>query len=242
MITSPDNPKLKLVRKLRERKWREREGLFVSEGEDLLAAGRGAGVEPVEVLVAPGAPIAGEQVDERLLAEASALGSGTRVIAIWPIPEPADETAPAGSVYLHGVADPGNVGTIVRTAAALSGSEVVLGPRSADAWSPKAVRASMGAVFARRPRRGGVESTARPRIAFVAHDGDPLDSALDGLEAPPTICLGSERSGLGSDVLAACERSVTIPVRPGAESLNVAAVAAVALHRISSLAPAQGQS
>lgn len=237
MITSPDNSKLKLVRKLRDRKWREREGLFLTEGEDLLDAGRAAELDPVAVLVAAGTGIAGEQVDERLLAEASALGSGTRVIAIWPIPEGRADGTGAGCVYLHGVSDPGNVGTIVRTTAALSGGEVVLGPGSADAWAPKAVRASMGAIFARPPRRGGVESTPRPRVAFVAHEGDAIEAALEGLDEPPTICLGSERSGLGADVLAACERSATIPVRPGAESLNVAAVAAVALHRISSLAP-----
>src|SRR6478752_8729389 len=83
MIESPHNEKLKLVRKLRERKHREREGLFATEGEDLLEAGLAAGVEPRFVLVAPGSGLEGEEVEPGLLADVSTLGSGTRVIAVW---------------------------------------------------------------------------------------------------------------------------------------------------------------
>jgi TrmH family RNA methyltransferase len=84
MIESPHNEKLKLVRKLRDRKHREREGLFATEGEDLLEAGLAAGAEPRFVLVAAGSGLAGEEVAPGLLADVSSLGSGTRVIAVWP--------------------------------------------------------------------------------------------------------------------------------------------------------------
>src|SRR4051812_12472460 len=84
MIESPHNEKLKLVRKLRERKQREREGLFATEGEDLLEAGMAAGAEPRFVLVEAGSGLEGEEVDPQLLADVSTLGSGTRVIAVWP--------------------------------------------------------------------------------------------------------------------------------------------------------------
>jgi RNA methyltransferase, TrmH family len=234
MITSPQNEKLKLVRKLRERRHRDREGLFVTEGEDLLDAGLAAGTEPTFVLSAAGSGLGGEQVSPELLAGVSALGSGTRAIAVWP-QRWAEEIEPP-CVYLHAVGDPGNVGAIVRTAGALLGGTVVLGPECADPHGPKALRASMGAVFAQPLARGAVEDTAEPRAALVAHDGDGLDT----LEGCATICLGAEREGLPDEVLERCERRVTIPLRAGAvESLNVAAAAAISAQRISS--PAIGK-
>ncbi|HET6830640.1 MAG TPA: RNA methyltransferase [Solirubrobacterales bacterium] len=237
MITSSDNERLKRVRKLRDRRWREREGLFATEGEDMLAAGLDAGRSPVDVLVAPGSDIAGVEVEPELLAAASTLGSSTRVIAVWEIPEPGTGGAPP-PVYLDGVGDPGNVGTIVRTAAALTGARVVLGPGCADPYSPKAARASMGAVLATPPVRAGVAETPAPRLGLVAHGGAELDAAITGLGTGPTLCLGSERRGLPGEVIAACDVTATIPLRGPAESLNVAAAAAIALQRISSLAAA----
>src|SRR4051812_29909980 len=149
MIASPQNEKLKLVRKLRERKQRQREGLFATEGEDLIEAGLAAGAEPRFVLIAAGSGLppgeGAEEVEPELLGATSSLGSGTRAIAVWPLRWAERPSAPCA--YLHGLADPGNVGAIVRTAAALLGGSVVLGPDCADPFSPKAVRASMGAVF-----------------------------------------------------------------------------------------------
>lgn len=231
MIESPHNEKLKLVRKLRERKHREREEAFVTEGEDLVEAGLAAGVEPRFLLTAAGSDLGGEEVEPGLLAEASSLGSGTRAIAVWP--QRWAEPGAAPCLYLHGIGDPGNVGAIVRTAHGLLGGTVVLGPDCADPFSPKAVRASMGSIFAQPLARGGVEGAPAPRVALVAHGGAPL-AAIDGAA---TICLGAEREGLPGAVLSACEGQVTIPLRPGgAESLNVAAVAAIVAERISSLA------
>jgi len=228
MIQSKDNDKLKLVRKLRERKHREREGLFVTEGEDLLAAGLAAGAKPRFVLVAAGAGIDGDEVAPDLLDSVSSLGSGTRVIAVWERPAEAAPTAPC--VYLDGVGDPGNVGTIVRTAHALLDATVALGPGCADAYGPKSTRASMGSLFARPPASvAGVEATPEPRVALVAHGGD----GLGALAGAATLCLGAERDGLRPEVLAACAASATIPLHAGAESLNVAAAAAVACARMS---------
>jgi len=231
MIESPHNEKLKLVRKLRERKQREREGAFVSEGEDLLAAGLAAGIEPRFVLVAAGSGIGGEEVEPELLAAVSGLGSGTRALAVWP--RRWAERAIAPCLYLHGVGDPGNVGAIVRSAHGLLGGTVVLGPECADPFSPKAVRASMGSIFGQAVAQAEVSATPTPRAACVAHGGGDL-SAVEGAA---TVCLGAEREGLPAEVLAVCERQVTIPLRSGgAESLNVAAVAAICAERISSLA------
>jgi RNA methyltransferase, TrmH family len=247
MIESPQNEKLKLVRRLRERKHRDREGLFTTEGEDLLEAGLAAEAEPRFVLVAAGSGIDGEEVEPDLLAGVSALGSGSRVVAVWPIPE-VDRTLLSphtgdncvrSCLYLHGIGDPGNVGTIVRTADALIDGSVVLGPDCADPFSPKAVRASMGSIFNCSPLQGGVEATPEPRAALVAHGGE----SLQALAGTATLCLGAERDGLPDAVLAECETKVTIPLRPGgAESLNVAAAAAIAAQRISSLAMPEAQS
>jgi len=263
VITSKSNEKLKLVRRLAQRRHREREGLFVTEGEDLLAAGLAAGVEPVALLTLEGEGLGGEEVSADVMASASTLGSGTRAIAVWR-----QTWAPAVGVlcvYLHGVSDPGNVGAIVRTAHALVEGTVVLGPDCADPYGPKAVRATMGSIFDQALSKAGIEDTPRPRVALVAHGGHQIDelagscehvnrtrqdrpglhsealstqprpASSDGLAAGFTICLGAERAGLPADVLTSCDRQATIPLRPGgAESLNVAAAAAIALQRISS--------
>jgi RNA methyltransferase, TrmH family len=227
MITSPHNEKLKLIRRLQRRRARERDGLFVGEGEDLLAAARAAGARPVELLTAAGEGLGGTEVEPALLDRFSALGSGTRAIGVWERRWAERPVAPC--VYLHGVADPGNVGTVVRTALALVGGSVVLGPGCADPFGGRAVRASMGALFAEPLVQASVGATPAPRAALVAHGGEPLDA----LEGAATICLGAEREGLPEDVLEACEVRVTIQVRQGVESLNVAVAAAIALQRIS---------
>jgi TrmH family RNA methyltransferase len=236
MIESPHNEKLKLVRKLRERKHREREGLFATEGEDLLEAGVAAGAQPHFVLVAVGSGLPGEEVEPKLLDEVSSLGSGTRAIAVWPLHWAEQPVTPC--FYLHGVGDPGNVGTILRTADALLNGAVVLGPQCADPFSPKAVRASMGSIFSRPPLRAGFDATPEPRVALVPHGGEELDT----LAGAATVCLGAEREGLPDEVLAECDRKVTIPLRAGGpDSLNVAAAAAIAAQRISSLAMTEAQ-
>jgi TrmH family RNA methyltransferase len=225
-ITSPYNEKLKLIRRLGRRRSREREGLFIGEGEDMLIAARQAGAEPVELLTAAGEGLGGTEVEPDLLARFSKLGSGTRAIGVWR--EVWAERAEAPCVYLHGVSDPGNVGTVIRTAHALLGGSVVLGPDCADPYGPQAVRASMGAVFAEPLLRGGIDATPAPRAAMVAHGGEPLPT-LDGMA---TVCLGAEREGLPEATVEHCDVQVTIPLRDQAESLNVAAAAAIAVHRL----------
>jgi TrmH family RNA methyltransferase len=232
VITSPHNEKLKLVRRLQRRQSRERDGLFVAEGEDLLAAARRAGAEPVQLLSAAGERLGGDEVAPELLARFSLLGSGSRAIGVWR--QRWAEGIASPCTYLHGVSDPGNVGAVIRTAHALVGGTVVVGPDCADPYGPRAVRASMGAIFSQALVRATVEETPRPRAAMVAHGGE----GIERLGASATLCLGAEREGLPDEVLAACEVTVTIPLREGAESLNVAAAAAIALHRLSS--PARG--
>ena len=237
MITSPTNEKLKLVRKLARRRDREREGLFLTEGEDLLEAGLAAGAEPQFVLVSSGSGLDGEEVDADLLDEVSALGSGTRVIAVWP--ESWADGPGERAIYLHGVGDPANVGAIVRSAHALVDASVVLGPETADPYSPKAVRASMGSVFAQPLIRGELEATPQPRGRLWSRTearGWRRSPAQPRCASAPNGTVSPTEIVEGSDVV------VTIPLRSGgAESLNVAAAAAIACERLSSPDPEAAQ-
>jgi RNA methyltransferase, TrmH family len=218
VITSRDNETLKLVRKLLgQRKYREETGLFAVEGEDLADAARDAGIEPVHLLVA------GETIDPELLSRVSTLPHAARVIAVYrssDLPTGVRETCLA----LWRLVDPGNVGTLVRTADAF-GACVALSEGCADPLSPKALRASAGAIF-RVPLAGWDEAPGR-RVALVAHGGKPLVD-ID-LSAPVSFLLGSERAGLPDELATDCCKA-TIGLPGAAESLNVAAAGAIALY------------
>ncbi len=218
MITSGSNPKLQLVRKLERRRYRDELGLFACEGEDLVAAGREAGIEPVELLVA------GENVLPELLAAVSAMPHPARTIGVFrrdDLPRGAREPCLA----LWHVADPGNVGTLLRAADAF-GAAVALSAGCADPLGGKALRASAGAVF-RVPLLGFDEAPGR-RIALVAHGGRPLADV--DLAGPVSFVLGAEREGLPEEVLAACAETATISTPGPAESLNVAVAGTLALY------------
>lgn len=221
MITSNDNQHLKTIRKLHDKRQRERTGLFIAEGEDLVDAAERAGFEAEALLVA------GVDVEPELLASVSTLGSGTRVIGIYR-----QRWSPPGgrlSVYLHGIGDPGNVGTIIRSTHAFADGPVVLGPGCADPFAPKAVRASMGSTFARPPGRAAWEELDGSSIALDPRaDTGVADVTLDG---PVVLCLGSEREGLPEFILDRAACRARIPLSSGGpESLNVAMAATVALY------------
>jgi TrmH family RNA methyltransferase len=242
-ITSPHNPHLKELRRLTRRHERERGGRFVAEGEDLIMAAERAGWPAIEGYRVAGSELGGTRftdVAPEALAAVSALGSGTRAIGVYE-QRWLDAAAGPLCVYLHGVRDPGNVGTVLRSALAFGASCVALGPDCADPYSPKAVRASMGALFAvglaRLTSMAGlpdVSSLPGERIALVAGAGEPLaelcarlDDANEGSGAL-TLLVGSERTGLPEEVVSACEHVAHIPI--AAESLNAAMAATVALY------------
>ena len=221
MIRSPDNDKLKTIRKLAQKRWREKLGLFAAEGEDLVAAAERAAWEPRFVLRA------GVDVEPELLEAVSTLGSGSRVIGVYE----RRWSAPGGdlSVWLHAVEDPGNVGAVIRSAHAFADGPVILGPGCADPFSPKAVRATMGSLFARPPARADFEQLSGTRLALDA--SAPATLVDVELALPVVLCLGAEREGLPPQLRAAAEAAARIPLRADApESLNVAMAATVALY------------
>ena len=234
VITSRDNSRLKLVRKLRSKAQRTKLGLFVCEGEDLVEAALAAGIVPAEVLVDAERPVLRERSPEpeyvapALLAEVSALAHPPRVIAVFrhaDLPRLEHSFAPPVGLALWRVADPGNVGTLLRTADALGPAFVALSHGCAEPTGPKALRASMGAVF--RVPVGRFDDAPRPRVALVPSGGEPL-AELE-LRGHVTFVLGSEREGLPEEVAGGCERRASIPLAAGSESLNVAVAGAIAL-------------
>ena len=235
-ITSPHNEKLKEVRRLNgRRRERARLGRFVAEGEDLLAAAEAAGWAPVARLVAADSGLEGDDVLPELLAAASELGSGTRALAVYEQRWAAAATGPV-CVYLHGVRDPGNVGTVLRSAQAFGAACVAFGPRTADPYSPKAVRASMGAIFeVPLARADDIHSLPGTTLALDAATPDVLSTVMDRIgtpreKEPLTIVVGAEREGLPSDVIDQCDHAARIPIQT--HSLNAAMAATVALYEL----------
>ena len=219
-ITSRDNERLKLLRKLHDRRWRDKLGLFAVEGEDLVEAGLDAGLEPVDVLVS------GDDVEAELLAEVSTLGHPPRVVAVFRRDGLTRGTRPV-TLALWQVGDPGNVGTLLRAADAFRAG-VALSDGCADPTGPKAVRASMGSLF-RVPLSAFDEAPGR-RLALVPNGGTPLPE-LD-VEGDVVLVLGAERDGLPGEILGNCDDRVSIPQTGGAESLNVAMAGAIALYEL----------
>jgi TrmH family RNA methyltransferase len=195
-ITSTHNQRLRELRKLQDRKHRDRTGLFAAEGEDMVHQALAQGTPPEAVFfdagaLAPSDPPLSElgedvelvPVDRDALAASAALASGARVIGVWRqrwtdlssvaacMTAPASGGEPAAThtaLYLHEVSDPGNVGTVVRAALGFGAAAVILSPGSADPFGPKAVRAAMGSLFGRPIVRASFDDA---RQALVPHEG-----------------------------------------------------------------------
>ena len=213
MIVSRDNERLKLVRKLHDKSWRDKLGLFFVEGEDAIEA---ATAEPVDLLRA------GEDVEPRLLAEVASAPHPPRVIGVYRREDLPQWEQRAATLALWKLADPGNVGTLIRTADAF-GAAVALSDGCADATSPKALRASAGSIW--RVPLGGWNDVGGTRIALETHRGEALGSV--DLSGRIAFLLGAEREGLPDEVKR--DTDAWIPIS-GAESLNVAASGAIALY------------
>jgi RNA methyltransferase, TrmH family len=226
-ITSPNNEQLKQVRKLAGRKWRDKTRTFVAEGEDLIEAAAAAGWRPELLLCEAGSGLGGEEVAPHLLRQISQLGSGTRALAVYP---QRWAPAPAGPVCvaLWGVNDPGNVGTVLRSALAFGAASVALGPGTADPYGWKAVRASMGAIFdVPVVRAARVAELPGRKVALAPRAGPALAELEPG---DVTLVVGAEREGLPDEVVAACDEVAHIPIR--SESLNAAMAATIGLYEV----------
>lgn len=241
MITSKDNPQIKELKKLQEKRFRSRRGQFAAEGEDLVAAALAAGWVPERIFHTPDAPEdlqAHENawaVEYDVLSSATALGSGARAVAVFEQVDAAGLELGELTLYVEGVSDPGNIGTMIRSAAAFSDSPVLIGPGCAEPWSPKALRAAMGATFAIPPVEGAGLPESGATIVALDGSGD-IDIADVEVDGPVVICAGAEREGLSAETLARADLVARIAMRAdGPESLNVAMAATIALHQLAGI-------
>jgi TrmH family RNA methyltransferase len=245
---SPHSPKLAALRELRSPRGRHEAGRFCAEGETLLDEAERAGIVPGEVYATPaalerfdagryearGVPVF--SVDERAFGRLSDVKTPTGILGVFGLPErtAADVLArPGVVVLLAGVADPGNAGSLVRSAEAFGAAGVLFGAGGVDPYSPKVVRAAMGSLF-RVPiavvRADELDALARAsERPIVAADSDGEDLRTADLPATAVIAIGNERRGVG-DWLARWDRAVRIPMGPAPESLNAAIAGSIVLY------------
>ncbi len=248
VIRSRDNPRVKAWARLAEEpRERRKLGLALIEGVHLLEtflARRGSpktllvseaalGKREIDALVEQSglAPVV---LEEALFKRISDAETPSGIAAEITIPDDRiDLPASRGCVFLDGLQDAGNVGTILRSAAAFGIRDVMVGRGCADPWSPKALRAGMGGHFYLRIASSAslaedVRRFGNLSICTVAHGGTPLD-AMD-LRGRVGWIFGSEAAGVSSDAAAAATGNATIATPGGAESLNVAASAAICFY------------
>jgi RNA methyltransferase, TrmH family len=251
-ITSPSNPLIKTLKSLHAKKGRTETELFLAEGARLAVEAADLGVWP-EILVYSPAALSRDQV-RKLLAHAEArrvrvIETGESVLAqiskrdnpqtvigaykqvLAPLQELEGETI----VALEGVRDPGNLGTILRTADCTGAGGVVLLGESCDPFSVEAVRASMGSIFAVRLARASFDELMHYKVSRGAKMlGLSLNGAMEEAHAPPPakaiLLMGNEQSGLPAHMEAACDTLVKLPMRGRADSLNLAIATGVMLY------------
>ena len=249
---------LTLARDLKRRKAREKQRLFVAEGVRAVEALLGSSLTVRGALVAPqlheaprGAALAGrleqraiptEQVTAAEFASAAETDSPQGVLAVAVVPEHSLATLPADwtgiLLVLDAVQDPGNVGTILRTASALRAVATVALPGTVDLWNAKVVRSGMGSHFT-HPAFSSTWNEldtfrSRKPLALWTADAAGDDAAVLAARRPARLALvvGNEGAGVSADARARAERSVAVPIATGTESLNVAVATGILLYTL----------
>ena len=240
-ITSRKNPLLQQVKKLlSSRSMRRETGLFVCDGTKLLDEAVLHCPELDTVIASDGVSLASlpdgvrvVRVPEDVLAGVSPMESPQGVVFLCRLPELGPLSIVPGTLILDGIQDPGNLGTILRTADAMN-VPVVLMEGCADPYGWKAARATMGAIFRSKPMVGSWTEVRRaanaagvPLVATALTDmaRDLRQSKLDR----SAVIIGSEGRGIRREVLEGCDETVIIPMNPHCESLNAGTAAAIVL-------------
>ncbi len=247
-ISSRDNPDFKALKALAlDAREQRRQGLSLLDGSHLVAAYRDKVGPPERLIVSEHGAVQPEIIalqaafagmdtlllKDSLFAELSGVATPTGILALIRIPpSPANSNCAGSCVLLDALQDAGNVGSILRTAAAAGVRDVFLGPGCAGVWTPRVLRAGQGAHFdlaIREQSDLGLVMADFPGItvAAVAHDGDAL-YRLD-LSARVAWLFGNEGSGVSPQLASAARVRAAIPLAPGSESLNGAAAAAICL-------------
>jgi TrmH family RNA methyltransferase len=256
-ITSLQNDRVKMIRALHMRKARRETGLFVAEGASLLVTARDAGWKPKILVFLAGSAAGGVardlvrwagtagadclEVSQAVLAKLAAKENPQTMLGVFeqvwkPLPAPAT-VGDAVWVGIEAARDPGNLGTIVRTADAAGASGVALIGASVDPYSREAVRATMGSIFnvplARTSVQDGLAWVQRwPGDIVGAHLSASADFRSAAYRPPTLLLMGSEGPGLSPELSAACTRLVRIPMAGRIDSLNLAVATALMLYEI----------
>ncbi|HEY9087737.1 MAG TPA: RNA methyltransferase [Anaerolineaceae bacterium] len=257
LVTSSANPRIKQIRKLRERKERQSSGLFYVEGLRIIAEAAQQGAQIDTLIAAPelltsefgqeladkfahqGVPVleVSAPVFETLSLKEGPAGLAAVIHQQWSRLEDAYPDPAATWVALDSVADPGNLGTILRTHDAVAGKGVILLDHSTDPYDPTAIRASMGAVFTQQLVRASFAEFAlwkREHGVFLVGTSDKAQTDYARFDYPErlVILMGSERQGLQPQHLDLCDAVVAIPMRGSSDSLNLAVATGVVLYEI----------
>jgi RNA methyltransferase, TrmH family len=248
---SPHNPRLAAVRELRTPRGRREAGRFAAEGPTLLDEAARSGLRPREIYATPEALAALDPgrweaagtsvyvVPERAFARLSDLETPSGLLAVFDLPATtiADVLARPGPVLLlAGVSDPGNAGTLVRSAEAFGAAGVLFGRGGADPFAPKVVRAAMGSLFRLPVAQAGADEVLAAAAAagrpVVATDVEGEELGASPLPAGAVLAVGNERRGV-RDWLPRWDRAVRIPQRAATESLNAAVAGSIVLYEAS---------
>jgi TrmH family RNA methyltransferase len=250
-ITSLQNPIVKLLRSLDRKKERQETGLFLAEGEKVLERAKALGWQPSYLVARAGADAApwvdwaksvGAKylnVSETVMASLSPLGNPPDVIAAFPqrwVNLPIAPTDSEPWLALEHIRDPGNLGTIIRTADAVNAQGLVLLGQSCDPYQRDCVRATMGSIFKLPLIKLATAEFSRFAKAWPGDVVGTQPAATSDFRRtyrpPALLLLGSEGAGLPPDLAKLCTVLVRIPMPGGTESLNIAAAAALMLYEI----------
>ena len=238
-ISSTQNATIKLIRSLEDKKGRREAGLFMAEGHAMLERAEDLGWVP-DYLIAtkPTFMFDGIKpfiVTDKLMAELSAQNNPHDVLAAFSQRWQPHPTKLGTWLALEDIRDPGNLGSIIRTADAASAAGIILVGDCCDAYAPESVRASTGSIFAvplvKMPTQQFVDFAKAWVGTALATRMDAKALYTDACPAPHLLVLGSEAKGLSDSVSSACGRKVRIPMKPDVESLTVAAAAALMLYQ-----------
>ena len=248
MITSVKNPKVAAAVRLKKRAFREQEARFLVEGVQAVREALGSGARLAGLFHTAGSQDLAERareagvevqvVSEEVMARLTSTVTPQGLVAIVPFVDVALDAlppSPACVALLHSVRDPGNAGTVLRSADAAGADAVIFGASSVDVYNPKTVRASAGSVFhvpvVRGPKTEEAVRALRDRgcrVLAMDADGEADLYTLD-LTEPTAFLFGNEAWGLPQEVAALADATVRVPIQGGAESLNLAAAATVCL-------------
>ncbi len=243
----PQLSKNKLARllKLKQKKYREAEGKTLAEGINLIEQLFANGIRPLELICSnpdslmgiignKGVPIFITGQNE--LAKLSDTDTPQSAVAVYSIPQTKLKDRRL-VVYLDGIRDPGNLGTIIRTAAAFGLDGIILSPDSCEIWSPKVVRSSLGSVFWMPIQIAGADWLGQQKSLKIGllMDGDTdLYRLKVDSKKPCCIIIGSESRGISPEVVKLLDQKVYIRINENMESLNASVAAGIAMYELSS--------